>query len=121
MEQGLLIDELTRQPTPRDECSAQKAIEIIGDRWSLLIVREVFYGVRRFQEFQRNLNVARNILTHRLNRLIDHGVLVRIPLEPESKWGEYRLTDMGRELFPILIGLLQWGDRWLQGGLAGRW
>jgi len=94
-------------------CSVASALDIIGEGWTILILREAFFGSRRFEDFQKHLGIARNILTVRLNKLCDHGVLVRTPIKAGAKRHEYRLTPMGRDLYVVLIGLTQWGDRWL--------
>jgi len=94
-------------------CSIATALDIIGEGWTILIVREAFFGTRRFEDFQQHLGIARNILTTRLRKLCDHGVLQRVPVKEGAKRHEYRLTPMGRELYPTLIALTQWGDRWL--------
>jgi DNA-binding HxlR family transcriptional regulator len=93
-------------------CSIARALEEVGERWTLLIVRECVLGTTRFEEFQRRLGIARNILTTRLGRLIELGVLERCQLPDEGRM-EYRLTSKGEELLPVLIALLQWGDRWV--------
>ncbi len=95
-------------------CSVAAALEIIGEAWTILILREAFFGSRRFEDFQKHLGIARNILTTRLNKLCDKGILERTPIKPGAKRHEYRLTPMGRDLHTILIALTQWGDRWLQ-------
>lgn len=94
-------------------CSIASALDIIGEGWTILILREAFFGSRRFEEFQKHLGIARNILTVRLNKLCEHGVLARTPIKAGAKRNEYRLTPMGRDLYAVLIGLTQWGDRWL--------
>src|SRR5262245_33524919 len=97
-------------------CSIAQSLEAIGEWWTLLIVREaMFFGARRFKEFQQAIGVADNILTQRLRKLIAYGVIERIPVNEKVRRGEYRLTEMGGALFPVLIALLQWGDRWLVG------
>jgi DNA-binding HxlR family transcriptional regulator len=93
-------------------CSAARALEIVGERWTLLIVRDALLGVRRFEDFQRGLGVARNILTDRLNRLVDEGVLERRAYSERPLRYEYRLTDKGRDLWPIVHSLVTWGDRY---------
>jgi DNA-binding HxlR family transcriptional regulator len=95
-------------------CSIQRTLEIVGERWTLLVLREAFYGLRRFDEFQRGLGCARNILSNRLATLVDHGLLTRRPYrEPGQRpRDEYRLTEKGLELFPVIIALMRWGDRW---------
>lgn len=94
-------------------CSIASALDIIGEGWTILILREAFFGSRRFEDFQKHLGIARNILTVRLNKLCDHGVLVRVPIKEGARRNEYKLTPMGRDLYAVLIGLTQWGDRWL--------
>lgn len=94
-------------------CSIAHALSLIGEGWTILILREAFFGSRRFEDFQKHLGVARNILTVRLNKLCDSGILQRTPIKEGAKRHEYKLTPMGRDLSPILIALTQWGDRWL--------
>jgi DNA-binding HxlR family transcriptional regulator len=92
-------------------CSVARALEVIGERWSLLIVRDALRGVTRFEDFQRSLGLARNVLTARLDHLVSEGVLVRTPYGPKGSRSEYELTDKGRELGIVVIGLSNWGDR----------
>lgn len=94
-------------------CSIARSLEILGERWTLLIIRDAFLGLRRFDEFQRSLGVARNILAARLARLVDASILeqVRYSVHPERY--EYRLTQKGRDLGVALAGLRQWGDKYL--------
>jgi DNA-binding HxlR family transcriptional regulator len=94
-------------------CSIARALEIVGERWTLLIIRDVFLGIRRFDDFQESLGVARNILTDRLNRLVGEGVLERVPYSERPTRYEYRLTAKGRDLNIALSGLRQWGDKYL--------
>lgn len=94
------------------ECSVARTLDVIGDKWSLLILRDAFYGVRRFEDFRLDLGVARNILTDRLNKLVGHGVLERVPYEERPPRYEYRLTAKGRDLLPVLLVMMRWGDRW---------
>jgi DNA-binding HxlR family transcriptional regulator len=96
-----------------DACSVARTLEIIGDRWSMLVLREAFLGVRRFEVMQRHLGIARNVLTDRLNRLVEHGILVRVPYSERPPRSEYRLTEAGVELWPSIVALLQWGNRHL--------
>jgi DNA-binding HxlR family transcriptional regulator len=93
-------------------CSIARALDQIGEWWSLLIVRECTLGTTRFDDFQRRLGIARNVLTARLNRLVEHGVLEKTLAEGSERRSEYRLTDKGEALYPVLIALLQWGDAW---------
>lgn len=99
-------------------CSVARTLEVIGDWWSLLIVREAFWGTRRFDDFQKHLGVSRNILTKRLQKLEADEILLRRPVSDAARRLEYVLTDRGRDLFPVLMALMQWGDRW-QGGQRG--
>jgi DNA-binding HxlR family transcriptional regulator len=93
-------------------CSIAGALEVIGERWSLLIVREVMLGVRRFDEIQADLGIARNVLQTRLTRLIEQGVLERRPYQERPLRHEYRLTDKGLDLWPAIVALMRWGDRY---------
>ena len=97
------------------DCSIAAALEVVGDRWSILILRDVFRGIHRFDELRRDLEIPRAVLADRLRRLVESGVLVRRRYSEHPPRDEYRLTDMGRELSPILVALMQWGDRWLGG------
>ena len=92
-------------------CSIARALEVVGERWTLLIVRDAFVGVRRFEEFQESLGIARNVLTDRLNRLVDEAILERVPYS-ERRF-EYLLTKKGRDLNIALAGLRQWGDKYV--------
>lgn len=94
-------------------CSIARALEEVGEWWSLLIVRECTQGATRFDEFQSELGIARNILTARLTRLTELGILERFALEDRANTDGYRLTKKGEELYPVLVALWQWGDRWL--------
>ena len=87
-------------------------LEVIGERWTLLIIRDVFLGIRRFDDLQRDLGVARNILQARLERLVEEGILVKRPYQERPLRCEYRLTEKGADLWPVLVALLQWGDRY---------
>ena len=92
-------------------CSIARALEVIGDRWTMLVVRDAFLGVRRFDEFQRSLGIARNVLTDRLARLVADGILQRRRYQERPERFEYSLTPAGLDLWPVLIGLLTWGDK----------
>ncbi|QXV58438.1 helix-turn-helix domain-containing protein [Amycolatopsis sp. TNS106] len=91
-------------------CPVARSVDTIGDWWSLLIVRDAFDGVRRFGEFQRSLGVAKNILSARLRALVGHGVLDMVPASDGSTYSEYVLTQKGRDLFPVIVALRQWGE-----------
>ncbi len=92
-------------------CSIAGALEVVGERWSLLIVRNVFLGLRRFDQIQANLGIARNVLQARLEKLIEQDVLERVPYRERPPRYEYRLTEKGIDLWPIVVSLMQWGDR----------
>jgi DNA-binding HxlR family transcriptional regulator len=94
-------------------CSIARALEIVGERWTLLIIRDVFLGYRKFDEIQQNLGIARNVLTERLNRLVDEGILERARYSERPERYEYRLTRKGLELNIALTALRQWGDEYL--------
>lgn len=94
------------------ECSIARTLDVIGDRWSLLILRDGFYGVRRFEDFQRDLGVARNVLTDRLGKLVERGIFERRPYAERPLRHEYRLTAKGRALLPVLLTMMRWGDDW---------
>lgn len=98
------------------QCSIARTLEVIGDRWSLLILRDAFYGVRRFEDFQRDLGIARNILTARLTHLVEHGVLERRKYEERPPRHEYVLTHKGADLLPVVLAMAAWGDRWATDG-----
>jgi DNA-binding HxlR family transcriptional regulator len=100
------------------ECSIARTLDAIGDRWSLLIIRDAFYGVRRFDAFQKDLGVARNVLTDRLQKLIDKGVLERRQYEERPPRFEYRLTERGRDLVGVVLAMMRWGDQWTGEGEA---
>ena len=93
-------------------CSTAQTLEIVGEWWTLLIVRDAFFGVRRFEHFQRRLGVSRSILTNRLHRLLEEGILDTHQYENRPPRVEYVLTKKGADLFPVLIALQQWGDQW---------
>jgi DNA-binding HxlR family transcriptional regulator len=93
-------------------CSIARALEVLGDRWTLLVVRDAFSGVRRFDDFQRDLGVARNVLADRLQRLVEEGVLERHRYQERPERFEYRLTAKGIALWRPIVALMQWGDRY---------
>ena len=95
------------------ECSIARALEVVGERWTLLIVRDVFLGLRRFDQLRESLGIARNVLTDRLHKLVEAGILERVRYSERPERYEYRLTEKGRELNVALTGLRQWGDKYL--------
>ena len=90
-----------------------RAMEVVGDRWSILILREAYYGVKRFDEFEHYVGIAPNILSNRLKRFIDADVMRRVPLPEHAGRFEYVLTEKGRDFFPAYLALKKWGDDWL--------
>lgn len=95
------------------ECPVARTLNVIGDRWSLMIIRDAFDNIRRFSEFQKSLGVAKNILASRLKALVEVGVFDVRPASDGSAYKEYVLTDKGREIFPVVVSLRQWGERFL--------
>ena len=100
---------------PFAHCAIPAALEAVGERWAFLILRGVFNGLHHFEEFQSTLGIARNILSNRLARLVEHGILERVPDCRDRRKVAYRLTDKGVALLPVLIALRQWGERWISG------
>lgn len=94
------------------DCSIARTLEVVGEWWTMLILREAFNGVRRFDGFQARLGIARNVLAARLQRLVDTGILERRRYQDRPERFEYRLTDKGRDLYPVLMSLMHWGDKW---------
>ena len=93
-------------------CSVAQCLEVVGEWWSLLVLRDVFLGVSRFDDFQRRLGISRNVLTERLDHLVDHGVLERIPYQEHPVRHDYRLTAQGRDLWPVITAMREWGERY---------
>jgi DNA-binding HxlR family transcriptional regulator len=104
-----------------DRCSIARTLEVVGERWTMLVLREAFSGVRRFDMMQQRTGAPRQVLTDRLNRLVEEGLLRREPYrEPGQRTRhQYRLTRAGMELYPALVALMKWGDKWRQAE-AGR-
>lgn len=92
-------------------CSVAQCLEVVGEWWTLLIVRDAFFGITRFDEFQERLGISRNILNARLTALVEHGVFDRVPYSEHPPRYEYRLTSKGRDLWPVLTTMRQWGDK----------
>lgn len=90
-------------------------MDLLGDRWTPLVLREAFYGIRRFDDFQRTLGIARNTLTDRLHRLVDEGLLVKQPYQTDPVRYDYVLTEKGSDFWGVLLAMSRWGDRWLAG------
>ena len=93
-------------------CSVAQCLEVVGEWWSMLIVRDAFLGVTRFDDFQERLGISRNILNQRLSHLVEAGVLARVPYREHPPRYDYRLTDKGRDLWPVLTSMRQWGDKY---------
>jgi DNA-binding HxlR family transcriptional regulator len=104
---------LNRNYDGQEACSVAQTLEIIGERWTWLIIRDAFLGLTRFVEFEQSLGIARNVLTDRLNRLVDEGIFERVLYQERPARYEYRLTQKGSDLFTALNALRQWGDQYL--------
>jgi DNA-binding HxlR family transcriptional regulator len=114
---------MTLKPTPppsalawsTDNCTVGRAMEVLGERWTFVVLREIFNGVRRFDDMRRHTAIPRQVLTNRLAELVDRGILRREPYREEGQRvrHEYRLTPMGLDLYPVMAALAQWGDRYL--------
>jgi DNA-binding HxlR family transcriptional regulator len=104
----------------RSRCSVAGTLAVVGEKWSLLVLREAFLGVRRFADFQRVLGAPKAVLSDRLATLVEQGVLARVPYQADGarQRHEYRLTPKGRDLYPTLVALMQWGDTYLADGGA---
>ena len=99
----------------QDICPIARTTDLIGDWWTPVVMREAFYGCRRFEQFQERLGVSRATLTERLNRLVHEGMLDKIPYQTNPVRHEYRLTEKGRDFYSVLAAMFRWGDRWLFG------
>src|SRR3954464_12177543 len=110
-----MLDDVSELLLDRTRCSVAGTLAVVGEKWSLLVLREAFLGVRRFADFQRILGAPRAVLTDRLATLVEQGILRRVPYqaEGERQRHEYRLTTKGIDLYPTLVALMQWGDRYL--------
>lgn len=97
------------------DCSVARALEVVGERWTLLIIRDMINGVHRFDDFLASMGIARNVLTERLGMLVAHGVVERVPYQDRPERFEYHLTGVGRELGLAVVSLMQWGDRHFAG------
>lgn len=95
-----------------EDCSLARSLAVIGDRWTLLILRDAFLRVRRFEDFQERLGIARRVLTERLAGLVQDGVLEKVAYQQRPLLHEYRLTDKGLALYPVILSLVHWGDRY---------
>ena len=98
-----------------EPCSVARTVAVIGDRWTLLVLRDCFLGVRRFEAFQERLGISRTIIAERLKLLVDEGVLAKIPYQDRPVRHEYRLTEKGLALHPVIMSIVNWGDRFYAG------
>jgi len=96
-------------------CSVARALSVIGDRWTMLVLRDAFLRTRRFEDFQRQLGVTRHLLADRLRKLVEAGILEKVRYQEKPARYEYRLTEKGLDLYPVVVSLLRWGDRWMAG------
>jgi DNA-binding HxlR family transcriptional regulator len=99
----------------REACSVARTVGVIGDRWTLLVLRDCFLGVRRFEEMQERLGITRHVLADRLRKLVKQGVLRRVPYQQRPRRHEYRLTEKGLDLYPVMMAIVHWGDVHLAG------
>lgn len=106
---------MPKRASAPDYCMVARSMDLLGEQWTILIVRDAFFGVRHFDDFQRGLGIARNVLSDRLGKLVEAGVLSRQPSDTDKRKVEYRLTEKGRDLFPIIVALSQWGKKHLRG------
>lgn len=97
-------------------CSIARSLAVLGDRWTLMVLRNCFLGIKRFDDFQTNLGVTRHVLAERLQRLVEAEVLCKVAYQQKPERFEYRLTEKGRDLYPVLMALVSWGDKWLDEG-----
>lgn len=103
-------EELEQQP-----CSLARTLSVVGDRWTLLVLRESFLGIRRFDEFEKRLGITRHVLAERLKKLVDAGVLDKVAYQQRPLREEYCLSGKGRDLYPAIMALVHWGDRHMSG------
>ncbi|MFI5365149.1 MAG: winged helix-turn-helix transcriptional regulator [Candidatus Binatia bacterium] len=96
-------------------CSVARTLSVVGDRWTLLILRDAFLRTRRFEDFQARLGMTRHRLADRLAKLVEHGVFDRVRYQERPERYEYHLTQKGRDLYPVIVALVGWGDRWMAG------
>lgn len=95
---------------PNENCSLARSLAVIGDRWTLLVLRDAFLRIRRFEDFQASLGIARRVLAERLAKLVDEGILEKHPYQQRPERYEYRLTPKGLDLYPVILSLVHWGD-----------
>ena len=102
-----------RSALPGD-CMLARSLEVLGEWWTFLIIRDAFFGIRHFEAFQASLGIARNVLSARLSKLVETGILSRAPDRQDGRRIEYRLTEKGRALLPIIVAIAQWGAAWMR-------
>jgi len=115
MTQGTTLAPVQHKPLDDMACSIARTVDLIGEWWTPVILRDLFAGVRRFEDLRRDLGIASNVLTARLERLAEHGVVERRQYQDSPPCDEYAITEKGRDLYPILATIMAWGDRWLAG------
>ncbi|HQY15457.1 MAG TPA: helix-turn-helix domain-containing protein [Ilumatobacteraceae bacterium] len=103
---------MKRSSVSHMNCSVARSLDIVGEWWTLLIVRNIMFGQRRFEAIQADLGIARNILSDRLNTLVAHEVVERVKYQEHPERYEYHLTEKGRDLYPVVAALMAWGDKW---------
>jgi|SRR5579863_4335846 len=96
-------------------CSVARTLSVVGDRWTMLIIRDVFLGIRRFDAMQQDLRLTPHRLSDRLRKLVREGILARVQYEQRPRRYEYRLTKRGIDLYPLIVAMIEWGDRWMAG------
>jgi DNA-binding HxlR family transcriptional regulator len=95
------------------DCSIARSVDILGDWWTPMVIRSALLGARRFEHFTEQLGIPRNVLTERLGRLVDEGIMEKVPYQERPLRHEYRLTEKGVGLYPVIVSILEWGNRWL--------
>ena len=106
---------MTKRQASREPCPVMRTVDLVGDRWTLLILRDAFDGPCRFSQLQRSLKIAKNILSDRLAGLVEAGILRTVPASDASSYQAYALTDKGRDLFDVIVALRQWGEQYAFG------
>lgn len=106
---------MKRTDTSEWPCTIARSVSLLGDHWNLLIIRQACFGTRRFADFQEALGTGRNILSQRLNALVENGLLTRVEYQDNPPRSEYRLTDKGRDVYPVLAAMAAWGEKWMTG------
>ena len=99
----------------REDCSLARTLAVMGDRWTLMILRDAFLRVRRFEDFEKSLKIARRVMSERLALLVEEGILSKVPYQEKPLRHEYRLTEKGLDLYPAILSLVHWGDKYYAG------